>query len=105
LADSGAALLESLPRGHQGFPLLVRKEIMREQLYTTQFQAGLGMVEETRILLDLWQPGMTAPELFQQALDSGDFPNICRHWTQEISPTSPLAVSAIWFRSVLLRDT
>lgn len=49
---------------------------MAEQLYTTQFQAGLGVIEETRILLDLWQPGMTVPELFQQALDSGDFPNV-----------------------------
>ena len=46
------------------------------KLYTTQLQAGLGVIDETRILLDLWQPGMKSPELFQNALDSGHFPNI-----------------------------
>jgi hypothetical protein len=44
--------------------------------YTTQLQAGLGVIEETQILLDLWNPGMKAPDLFQTALDSGNFPNI-----------------------------
>ena len=46
------------------------------KLYTTQLSAGLGVIDETRTLLDLWQPGMKIPELFQIALDSGQFPNI-----------------------------
>lgn len=46
------------------------------RFYTTQLQAGLGLIEETRTLLDLWQSGMKAPNLFQAALDSGYFPNI-----------------------------
>lgn len=50
--------------------------IINNKLYTTQLQAGLGVISETGTLLDLWQPGMTAPELYQRALDSGNFPNI-----------------------------
>ncbi len=46
-----------------------------DQLYTTQLGAGLGVIAETRILLDLWHPGMTSSALYQAALDSGDFPN------------------------------
>lgn len=45
-------------------------------LYTTQLQAGLGLIEETRMLLDLWAPGMTAPQLCQAALQSGRFPGV-----------------------------
>ena len=44
--------------------------------YTTQLQAGLGLVEETRTLLDLWVPGMAAPGLCQAALHSGQFPGV-----------------------------
>lgn len=44
--------------------------------YTTQLQAGLGVIEETKILLDLWIPGMSTPELFEVALRSGTFPNV-----------------------------
>ena len=46
------------------------------RLYTTQLQAGLGILDETRTLLDLWQPGMKTSNLFQTALDSGYFPNV-----------------------------
>ncbi len=46
------------------------------QSYTTQLQAGLGLVDETKVLLDLWTPGMSAVQLHQSALDSGRFPNI-----------------------------
>ncbi len=46
------------------------------KMYTTQLQAGLGLIEETRILLDLWVPGMTTPTLQQIALESGRFPKI-----------------------------
>lgn len=46
------------------------------QPYTTQLQAGLGMVNETKTLLDLWSPGMSANQLHQIALESGRFPNV-----------------------------
>lgn len=44
--------------------------------YTTQLQAGLGLVEETKELLDIWQLGMRASELYETALSSGRFPNV-----------------------------
>ncbi len=47
-----------------------------DKLYTTQLQAGLGLVDETKTLLDLWSPGMSANRLHQIALESGRFPNI-----------------------------
>jgi hypothetical protein len=47
-----------------------------EATYTTQLQAGLGLIEETNTLLELWSPGMSSAELFQTALDSGQFPSM-----------------------------
>jgi hypothetical protein len=44
--------------------------------YTTQLQAGLGLVNETKTLLDLWAPGMSATQLHQVALESGRSPNV-----------------------------
>jgi len=44
--------------------------------YTTQLQAGLGLVTETKTLLELWSPGMSANQLHQAALDSGRFPTV-----------------------------
>lgn len=44
--------------------------------YTTQLQAGLGMINETRALLDIWRPGMDAPALKSAALASGRFPGM-----------------------------
>jgi hypothetical protein len=46
------------------------------KLYTTQLQAGLGLIDETRLLFSLWQQGMKSSELYQVALDSGFFPNV-----------------------------
>lgn len=46
---------------------------MTEKTYTTQLGAGQGIVEETRILLDLWQVGMSVNSLNQLALQSGQF--------------------------------
>lgn len=40
--------------------------------YTTQLQAGLGLINETKALLGLWLPGMSASELHQVALESDD---------------------------------
>lgn len=45
-------------------------------LYTTQLQAGLGLVEETKLLLALYEPGMSAPALYTTALGSGLFPMV-----------------------------
>jgi hypothetical protein len=42
--------------------------------YTTQLQAGLGLVAETSRLLDLWEPGMSGQDLLKRALASGSFP-------------------------------
>ncbi|WP_257274381.1 DUF1819 family protein [Endozoicomonas sp. SESOKO4] len=47
-----------------------------EPLYTTQLGAGLGLVEETRLLLSLYHPEMTTTQLYQEALNSGLFPMI-----------------------------
>ena len=44
--------------------------------YTTRLQAGLGLIEESRLLLDLYEPGMTTSELYKAALDSGQFPTL-----------------------------
>lgn len=44
--------------------------------YTTQLGAGLGLVNETRALLELWTPGMSASHLHDIALKSGRFPEI-----------------------------
>ena len=47
-----------------------------EHPYTTQLQAGLGLFDETRTLLELWQPGINGNLLKQAALSSGRFPGI-----------------------------
>jgi hypothetical protein len=57
---------------------------MKEKRYTTQLQAGLGMVEETRVLLDLWQPGATKTELYNAALEAGCFPGISARRLQNL---------------------
>lgn len=44
--------------------------------YTTQLQAGLGLFDETRTLLELWQPGMSGHVLKLTALSSGRFSGI-----------------------------
>ena len=44
--------------------------------YTTQLQAGLGMIDETRSLLQLWDDGMDGPALARAALASGRFPTM-----------------------------
>jgi hypothetical protein len=44
--------------------------------YTTQLQAGLGLVSETKTLLELWSPGMSVNQLHQVALESGRFPTV-----------------------------
>ena len=41
--------------------------------YTTQLQAGLGMVRETTSLLRLWEPGDTTVTLAEKAISQGVF--------------------------------
>ena len=50
--------------------------MIKQPFYTTQLQAGLGLIEETQTLLGQWQPGMGTQDLFNIALDSGEFPNV-----------------------------
>lgn len=44
--------------------------------YTTQLQAGLGLVPETLKLLAIWEPSMAGQDLLKAALASGDFPTV-----------------------------
>lgn len=50
--------------------------MMNTKMYTTQLQAGLGLIDETRIILDLWEPGMSVQQLTQKALETGSFPTV-----------------------------
>lgn len=49
---------------------------IKDKPYTTQLSAGLGLIEEIKSLLTLFQPNMTKAELYQLALESGLFPKI-----------------------------
>lgn len=44
------------------------------RFYTTQLQAGLGLIDETRLLLGIYEPSMTPSQLYEAALASGQFP-------------------------------
>ena len=44
--------------------------------YTTQLQAGLGLVQETKALLEIWELGLSTTQLYQTALGSGRFPHV-----------------------------
>lgn len=48
--------------------------MVQPRFYTTQLQAGLGLVTETRQLLELFETGVTVSELTEKALASGRFP-------------------------------
>lgn len=45
-------------------------------VYTTQLQAGLGMIDETDALLQMYESGMSVPDLSKAALDAGVFPTM-----------------------------
>ena len=49
---------------------------MTNKAYTTQLQAGLGLIEESQKLLALWSEDMSVSDLVSVALKSGAFPNI-----------------------------
>jgi hypothetical protein len=42
--------------------------------YNSRLSAGLGLISETVRLLQLWETGLSAQELFRLALESGAFP-------------------------------
>jgi hypothetical protein len=44
--------------------------------YTIDLSVCQGIIEETRILLGIWQPGMRGTELYTIALASGHFPSM-----------------------------
>lgn len=44
--------------------------------YTTRLSTGLGLIDETMALLDLWEPELINDEFYRKALESGRFPNI-----------------------------
>jgi hypothetical protein len=44
--------------------------------YISQLAAGLGLIDETQSLLTQWSPGMSTNQLYNAALDSGEFPNV-----------------------------
>lgn len=49
---------------------------MIKTCYTTQLGVGLGLIDETITLLELWQAAMDPVSLYQAALHSGRFPNV-----------------------------
>lgn len=44
--------------------------------YTTQLQAGLGLVDDTKLLLSLYHSDLSTNQLYQMALNSGLFPMV-----------------------------
>lgn len=44
--------------------------------YTTQLGAGLGMIDETRLFISLWDVGMNGTDLYRRVLESGRFPTM-----------------------------
>lgn len=56
--------------------LTLAKPTRQTAPYTAKLQAGLGLVAETKALLQLWRPGMTVPMLNRAALESGEFAGV-----------------------------
>jgi hypothetical protein len=46
----------------------------KKSYYTTRLQAGLGLIEETKALLSIYEPYMDVQELHAKSLESGLFP-------------------------------
>ncbi len=49
---------------------------MINRTYNSLLGHGLGLIDETSILLDLWHPGLSTTALYDTALKSGRFPSI-----------------------------
>lgn len=52
--------------------------------YSSKLGAGLGLITETKNLLEIWSEGMSTRDLHQAALDSGRFPSITARRLQNI---------------------
>lgn len=50
--------------------------IEKKIFYTTKLQAGLGLIDETKLLLNIWNSSLKTSSLFQAVLNSGQFPNV-----------------------------
>jgi len=53
--------------------------------YTTQLQAGLGMVAETLALLRVWEPGMIPSRLAERAVQAGVFSRATARRTRNLA--------------------
>ena len=76
VAEAASLYAAAFARRRPMLPLLHRRAMTDAPKYTTQLQAGLGLVPETLKLLAIWEPGMTGPDLLKAALASGEFPNV-----------------------------
>ena len=75
--------------------------------YTTQLAAGLGLTEETKLLLSLYEPGMTTTKLYDLALSSGLFPMISARRLRNIiaecfSPRYIKTNAAIYLKPIVI---
>ena len=50
--------------------------MISEEVYTSKLGAGLGLIEETLALLEIWSPELDANQHYLRALESGRFPGI-----------------------------
>jgi hypothetical protein len=77
LAEIAGGYFFAFLQRRQNLSISVELAVAESSLYTTQLGAGLGLVSETKTLLDLWSPGMSCgSELHQIALESGRFPTV-----------------------------
>jgi len=49
---------------------------MNNKTYTATLGAGLGMIDETKTLLEIWKAEESSNELYKKALHSGRFPGV-----------------------------
>lgn len=58
---------------------------MKDQTkYDSNLAMGLGLIEETRTLLDIWSPPMDATDLYRHVLESGMLPNVSAYRLRNI---------------------
>jgi len=50
--------------------------IEEKNYYTSKLGAGLGLIDETKLLLNIWDSSLDTPSLFRSALNSGQFPHV-----------------------------
>ncbi len=75
-AGDGGSLPLRIRAEQQDISIPCGVSVATNKPYTAQLQAGLGVVTETKLLLELWEPGTTARQLHGIALESGRFPTL-----------------------------